>query len=272
MALDVTRPTGVDRSDTIPTNAVDLDNVSVQYHVGGNALTALSDITVSIPFGAFVSVIGPSGCGKSTMLRLISDLLPTTSGRVSVLGGSPGEARRLRRVGFVFQDAALLPWCTVIDNVSLPLQIGPRQMRRNVRMRPEEALRLVGLESFGAAYPGQLSGGMRQRVSIARALVMAPDILLMDEPFGALDEITRDRMNLELLDLWHRTKMTVIFVTHSIPEAAFLAQRIFVLQSNPGRLSGVVENPLPYPRTRDARGSQQMYEIAARLRQILEGE
>ena len=181
-------------------------------------------------------MLGPSGCGKSTLLRAIADLVPASEGRLTVLGSTPEQARRDRDFAFVFQDATLLPWRTAIDNVRLPLEVGGGARAQNYA-KPEELLALVGLAGRENALPHELSGGMRQRVAIARALVCRPRVLLMDEPFGALDEITRDKLNEELLRIWQETGTTIVFVTHSIPEAAFLGQQVLVLASHPGRVA-----------------------------------
>ncbi len=217
------------------------------------SFTALQDISLELEQGAFWTILGPSGCGKSTMLRLVSDLVPAAAGEVSVLGKSTEEARLAREFAFVFQDATLLPWRTALKNVELPLEIG---RRRNIKIpvsdrSPRELLALVGLQGREDALPRELSGGMRQRVAIARALVCQPKLLLMDEPFGALDEMTRDHLNLQLLQIWAETGVTILFVTHSIPEAVFLGQKVLMLGANPGRLTRLpqlegfeVRNPL----------------------------
>ena len=194
-----------------------------------------TNIDLTIPRGSFLTLLGPSGCGKSTLLRVMADLVAPTSGRISVLGGAPQAARESRQIGFVFQDPALLAWRTVMENVSLPLEVGGGKALPGARS-PQELLSLVGLTGWEKAYPHELSGGMRQRVAIARALVSGPRLLLMDEPFGALDEITRDRLNEELLQLWETTGTTIVFVTHSIYEAAFLGQSVLLLAARPGRV------------------------------------
>ncbi|MGW0592681.1 ABC transporter ATP-binding protein [Streptosporangium sp. NPDC002607] len=270
------RSTEREKSDTLPNTgdreALALDRVTVSFTVGGDRIVALDDVSFEVEHGGFLSVLGPSGCGKSTTLRLIADLLHPGEGELNVLGDSPGTARAHRRVGFVFQDATLLPWRRVIDNVLLPTQVGPSRVRGKLGMSPDEALAVVGLTSFSQAYPSQLSGGMRQRVAIARALVTKPDILLMDEPFGALDELTRDRLNVQLLDIWQASKTTIVFVTHSIPEAVFLGQRVILMSSRPGRVRATVEVPLPYPRELSLRDSPQFTGIVAQLRRLLTEE
>ena len=249
-------------------NAVTLDDVTVTFDTDRGHVTALEDITVTMPEHGFVSLLGPSGCGKSTLLRVVADLLTPARGSVSVLGSSAREARTARELGFVFQDAALLPWRTAIDNVRLPLQVGKTGSLE--AESPEAMLELVGLKGRENAYPHELSGGMRQRVSIARALVCRPRILLMDEPFGALDEITRDRLNEELLRIWQATGTTILFVTHSIPESVFLSQQVLVLSAHPGRVRELVTIGLPYPRKLEVRDTPEFTAIAAHLRRLLE--
>ena len=231
-------------------------------------VVALSDINLDIQEGEFISLIGPSGCGKSTLMRLIGDLLQPTSGDLKVNGKSPRQARLDRDYGMVFQAATLYEWRTVSKNVELPLEVmGHPKFARQQRSR--EMLELVELDGFGNHYPWQLSGGMQQRVSIARALAFEPSILLMDEPFGALDEFTRERMNMELLNIWDRTKVTIIFVTHSISEAVFLSNRIVVMSPRPGRITEVVENSLAYPRNFETRESPDYYQLVTEVRELL---
>lgn len=250
--------------------AVSLQGITVRFHSERGNVTALQDVSISLPEGAFVSLIGPSGCGKSTLLRVVADLLWPASGEVRILGGTAQSARAARALGFVFQDSALLPWRTVINNVRLPLQVGPVP-RAQHGPTAEELLDLVGLAGRENAYPQELSGGMRQRVSIARALICQPRVLLMDEPFGALDEITRERMNAELLRIWEQTRTTVLFVTHSIPEAVYLSQRVIVLSANPGRVRAELPIDLPYPRTLDVRDRMEFTTLTARVRGLLQG-
>ncbi len=249
-------------------SAVTLEDVTVTFNTDRGRVTALQDITVDLPEHGFVSLLGPSGCGKSTLLRVVADLLQPSAGNITVLGSSPEVARKSRELGFVFQDAALLPWRTALDNVRLPLQVGGGA--RGDAESPEKLLELVGLEGRENAYPHELSGGMRQRVSIARALVCRPRVLLMDEPFGALDEITRDRLNEELLKVWEATGTTILFVTHSIPESVFLSQQVLVLSSHPGRVRELVEIDLPYPRRLEVRDTPEFTATAAHLRRLLE--
>lgn len=240
------------------------------YRGRGTETVALKDATLTVEAGEFISLIGPSGCGKTTLLRLIADLVQPTSGEILVAGKTPRRARLDREYGYVFQAPVLYDWRTVIKNVMLPLEI----MKVPRRERYERAARLleaVGLEDFHKQYPWQLSGGMQQRVSIARALAFDPKLLLMDEPFGALDEITREAMNLELLRIWQETKKTVIFVTHSIAEAVFLSSRIVVMTPRPGKIEEVIEVPLPYPRDTDTRESEAFFALATRVREALRG-
>ena len=248
--------------------AVVAKDLSLVFQTADSPVTALSEVNLSIERGEFVSFIGPSGCGKTTLLRVIADLERATSGSISVNGMSPEAARLQRAYGYVFQAAALYPWRNVLKNVMLPLEImGLPAAERESRAR--EQLERVGLSGFEGKYPWQLSGGMQQRVSIARALSLQPQMLLMDEPFGALDEITRDHLNEQLLRLWEATGKTVIFVTHSISEAVFLSQRIVVMSPRPGRILEVIDNPLPAGRVLDVRESPAFAEVAHRVRQAL---
>jgi len=258
-------------ADVTTMDPILVDGVGITFDTAGGQVTALDGVSVQLEAGSFTSLLGPSGCGKSTLLRIISDLLTPTSGTVTVLGETPQVAREGRRLGFVFQDAALLPWRNAIDNVLLPLEIGPGKATAEDKNRAEDLLALVGLEGRAEALPSQLSGGQRQRVSIARALITKPKVLLMDEPFGALDEITRDRLNEELLNIWQLTGTTVVFVTHSIAEAVFLSQRVVVMSAQPGRISEVHDIDLPGERSRAVRSLPQFAEYEALLRRALEG-
>ncbi|HLG45544.1 MAG TPA: ABC transporter ATP-binding protein [Reyranella sp.] len=249
--------------------AVSCEGVSVRFTSERGTVTALQNIDLAIPRGNFLTLLGPSGCGKSTLLRVMADLVAPTTGRVSVLGGTSQAARESRQIGFVFQDPALLAWRTVLDNVSLPLQVGGGKALPGARS-PQELLSLVGLTGWEKAYPHELSGGMRQRVAIARALVSGPRLLLMDEPFGALDEITRDRLNEELLQLWETTGTTIVFVTHSIYEAAFLGQSVLLLAARPGRVREQVPVTLPMPRRLAQRETPEFVSLAGHLRRVLE--
>jgi len=247
---------------------VEVAKVSKTFGTGPGAVTALDGIDVSIGEGEFVSLIGPSGCGKSTLLRLIGDLTSPTSGIVTVNGKPARRARLDRDYGMVFQAPVLMDWRTIQANIELPLEIMGYD-RDDRTKRSADLLRLVELEGFGGRHPWQLSGGMQQRVAIARALAFDPKLLLMDEPFGALDEMTRERMNLELMRIWNRTKTTVVFVTHSIPEAVFLSTRVVVMSARPGRISRVVDVDLPQPRTADTRESERYFELVTTVREAL---
>lgn len=256
-----------------PAAALIIRDVAVRFGTGESSVVAIEGVNCDVALGGFTTIIGPSGCGKSTLLRAISDLIPVSAGTIEVLGGSPHDAREQRKIGFVFQDAALLPWRTALENVRLPLEIGPSGKVKSSPAgapSPREMLALVGLAGREDALPHQLSGGMRQRVSIARALLTRPDVLLMDEPFGALDEITRDKLNLELLRVWEETGTTIVFVTHSIPEAVFLSGQVIVLSANPGRVREVVQIDLPTPRDRAVRGTREFVELTEHLRDLLE--
>ena len=251
------------------TTTVDVQQVSVVYPAREHTVTALDKVSLTIREGEFVSLIGPSGCGKTTLLRVIADLEQVTSGTVQVNGLSPQQARLARAYGYVFQAPALFPWRTVLANVCLPLEIHGID-EEAARRTALQHLERVGLTGFEGKYPWQLSGGMQQRVSIARALGFEPKLLMMDEPFGALDEITRDRLNEQLLRLWERERRTVVFVTHSIPEAVFLSSRIVVMSPRPGRIVDVIESGLPADRTLDIRDTPEFAEISHRVRMSLQ--
>jgi NitT/TauT family transport system ATP-binding protein len=244
-------------------------DVSMVFATGAGPVPALANVTLEVGRGEFVALIGPSGCGKSTLLRLIADVLQPTAGAIEVRGGPPRRARLARELGFVFQHPGLLLWRDALANVSLPLTIGGWGRRHEPPHRPEALLDLVGLKGFEHAFPRQLSGGMQQRVSIARALVTGPPILLMDEPFGALDEITRDHLNQELLRIWEATGTTIVFVTHSIPEAVYLANRVFVFTPRPGRVAAEVTIDLPSPRDQSIKDTPQFLRHTAALRRAL---
>ncbi|MEK6215633.1 MAG: ABC transporter ATP-binding protein [Boseongicola sp.] len=241
------------------------DNLSLTFQTNDGPVHALKDVNLSVEKGEFVSFIGPSGCGKTTLLRAIAALETPTAGTLTVNGMSPDEARRARAYGYVFQAAGLYPWRTIAGNIRLPLEI-MGYSKSDIKERAEKVLDLVELSGFGNKFPWQLSGGMQQRASIARALAFDADILLMDEPFGALDEIVRDRLNEELLSLWARTGKTIAFVTHSIPEAAYLSSKIVVMSPRPGRITDVIESPLPRDRDLDIRDTPEFIEIAHRVR------
>jgi NitT/TauT family transport system ATP-binding protein len=247
---------------------IDISGLSLRFNTADGPVQALSDINLKVARGDFVSFIGPSGCGKTTLLRAIADLEKPTSGSIRVNSLSPHEARANRAYGYVFQAPALYPWRTVARNIALPLEImGFSKAERGARIA--KGLELVNLSGFGGKYPWQLSGGMQQRASIARALSFDPDLLLMDEPFGALDEIVRDMLNQQLLRLWDVTGKTVLFVTHSIPEAVFLSTHIVVMSPRPGRITEVIECNFPRDRTLDIRETPEFLSIANRVRQGL---
>lgn len=254
--------------DTKTTTVVSAKDLSLTFQTNHGPVHALSNIDLDIGKGEFVSFIGPSGCGKTTFLRVIADLEPPTSGTISVNGMSPQDARKLRSYGYVFQAPALYPWRTVEKNIALPLEIigYPREEQKE---RIARLLDLVDLGGSGKKYPWQLSGGMQQRASIARALAFDADLLLMDEPFGALDEIVRDHLNEQLLKLWNRTGKTICFVTHSIPEAAYLSTRIVVMSPRPGRVTDVIISPLPKERPLDIRETPEFLAVAHRIRRGL---
>jgi NitT/TauT family transport system ATP-binding protein len=247
-------------------SVVQLTGVTKTFPRGN--VTALENIDLELEPGEFVSLIGPSGCGKSTLLRVIGDLIEPTGGSVTVNGKSARQARNDGDYGIVFQDAVLFDWRTVAKNIALPLEmLGWDRDRRRVRVR--EMLDLVELSAFADHNPWQLSGGMQQRVAIARALAFEPARLLMDEPFGALDEMTRERLNLELLSIWDKAGSTVVFVTHSISEAVFLSNRVVVMSPRPGRIAGIVEIDLPYPRTVETREEPRYFELVTSVRELL---
>ena len=250
------------------TSVVSARNLSLTFQTNDGPVHALKDVDLDIERGDFVSFIGPSGCGKTTFLRAIAALEHPTGGTMTVNGMTPDEARRARAYGYVFQAAGLYPWRTIAGNIRLPLEIMGYE-RADMEARVENVLELVDLGGFGKKFPWQLSGGMQQRASIARALAFDADILLMDEPFGALDEIVRDRLNEELLSLWDRTGKTIGFVTHSIPEAVYLSTRIVVMSPRPGRITDVIESPLPKERPLDIRDSAEFIEVAHRVREGL---
>ena len=248
--------------------AIEINGLSLRFDTDDGPVQALSDVSLRVARGEFVSFIGPSGCGKTTLLRAVADLENPTSGTIRVNNMSPREARAKRAYGYVFQAPALYPWRSVARNIALPLEImGFSKAEREARIA--KGLELVNLSGFAAKYPWQLSGGMQQRASIARALSFDPDLLLMDEPFGALDEIVRDMLNQQLLRLWDVTGKTVLFVTHSIPEAVFLSTHIVVMSPRPGRICDVIECNFPRNRALDIRETPEFLAIANRVRQGL---
>jgi NitT/TauT family transport system ATP-binding protein len=248
---------------------VSIQNLNKIFGQGANnQVHALKDIDLMIQTNEFVSLIGPSGCGKSTLLRIIGDLINPTSGQVSVNGKSAHQARLDRDYGMVFQAATLYDWRTVAKNVQLPLEL-MKYPKEKKEARTQAMLTLVELSDFQNHYPWQLSGGMQQRVAIARALAFEPAILLMDEPFGALDEMTRERLNLELLSIWEKTQITVIFVTHSITEAVFLSTRVIVMSARPGRITQDIKIDLAHPRNADTRENVRFFELETQVREAL---
>ncbi|SHE90174.1 NitT/TauT family transport system ATP-binding protein [Ruegeria intermedia] len=249
-------------------SVIEAKNLDLTFQTNDGPVHALKDVNLAIDKGEFVSFIGPSGCGKTTFLRCVAALETPTGGTLTVNGMTPDEARRNRAYGYVFQAAGLYPWRTIAKNIKLPLEImGYSAQEQEERVK--NVLELVDLAGFGEKFPWQLSGGMQQRASIARALAFDADILLMDEPFGALDEIVRDHLNEQLLALWARTGKTIGFVTHSIPEAVYLSTKIVVMSPRPGRITDVIDSPLPKERPLDIRDTPEFIEVAHRVREGL---
>ncbi len=249
-------------------SVIEARELSLTFETADGPVYALSKVNLTVADGDFVSFIGPSGCGKTTLLRVIADLEQASEGEITVNGMKPDEARQKRAYGYVFQAPALYPWRSIERNVALPLEIMGFSARER-RERVARNLDLVNLTGFEKKFPWQLSGGMQQRVSIARALAFDPRLLLMDEPFGALDEIVRDKLNQQLLELWARTKKTVVFVTHSIPEAVFLSNKIVVMSPRPGRIIDVIETKFAKDRTLDIRETREFLKVAQRVREGL---
>ena len=247
---------------------ISAEKLNLIFETDDDVVVALKDVSLNIDKGEFVSFIGPSGCGKTTFLRAIASLEKPSSGNLSVNGLSPEEARKKRAYGYVFQAAGLYPWRNIYRNVSLPLEIMGYK-KNEIPGIVEKVLKLVDLTGFEKKFPWQLSGGMQQRASIARALSFDADILLMDEPFGALDEIVRDHLNEQLLDLWQKTNKTICFVTHSIPEAVFLSTKIVVMSPRPGRIVDIIESPFPSNRSLEIRDSKEFISISQRVREGL---
>lgn len=251
-------------------NEITLEEVGMVFKSGAKEVTALTNVTLDIKKGEFVSLLGPSGCGKTTLLRIIADLIHPTSGKATISDETPKEARLKQKYGMVFQSPVLYDWRTVRKNVELPLEIMniPKEERKDAA---DNMLEMVGLKDFADHYPKQLSGGMQQRVGIARALVIRPEILLMDEPFSALDEFTREKLHLDLLDIWRKTNKTIVFVTHNIAESVFLSDRICVLSPHPGRLSAIVDVDLPRPRNMEIKNTPEFTALVSKTRNSFEG-
>jgi NitT/TauT family transport system ATP-binding protein len=265
---NIVRLHGVETTENQPA-AIRLADITQIFQSRQDQVLALEKISIAVRPREFLCIIGPSGCGKSTILALTAGLLKPTAGEISISGRSMDSARRGHEIGMIFQDAVLLPWRTVWENVELPLEVlNIAKIERTDKIR--SVLELVQLQGFEHRFPHELSGGMRQRLGIARALSFDPQILLMDEPFGALDAITRDQMAIELLRIWEQRQKTVIFVTHSIGEAAFLSDRVVVMTPRPGCIRAIIENPLPRPRTLAMRDSPDFLSTARRLRELLE--
>ncbi|WP_193142009.1 MULTISPECIES: ABC transporter ATP-binding protein [unclassified Meridianimarinicoccus] len=266
--LSQTEIDGFAAPDAAPEAVIEARDLQLVFETSDGPVQALKDINLTIEKGEFVSFIGPSGCGKTTFLRAVAGLEKPTGGTLTVNGMTPDEARRARAYGYVFQAAGLYPWRSIARNVRLPLEI-MGYSKADQESRVKKVLQLVDLEGFERKYPWQLSGGMQQRASIARALAFDAEILLMDEPFGALDEIVRDHLNEQLLALWARTEKTIGFVTHSIPEAVYLSTKIVVMSPRPGRITDVIPNTLPKERPLDIRDTPEFLEIAHRVREGL---
>ena len=250
---------------------IHVNDVSMVFHGRGESVIALEKVSLHVPTGQFASIIGPSGCGKSTLLRLIADIMQPFAGEIILGHESPRAARLEHSLGFVFQGPTLLPWRTVKQNIELPLDVVGRSSARRSARSAGDLISLVGLDGFEDALPHQLSGGMQQRVAIARSLILTPDVLLLDEPFGALDEITRQRMNIELLRIWAESGTTALLVTHSIGEAIFMSDQVHVMSPRPGRLIAVISVPLPRPRSLDMMRSPVFFECVNRVRDALFG-
>lgn len=247
-----------------------IKDLAVDLAGSDRVVHAIDHVSLDIQPGEFVSLIGQSGCGKSTLLRVLADIVAPTEGTVEIYGGSTADARLTRTLSIVFQQSVLMPWATVLENTRLPFEVGSARTQSASFMDPLEALRLVELDGFENALPSELSGGMRQRVAIARALVTRPRILLMDEPFASLDELVRDALNVELLKIWKQSGMTIVFVTHSLHEAAFLSQRVVVMSRRPPRVAGIVDIDLPNDRELALKDTPELSRQVARLRQLLD--
>jgi NitT/TauT family transport system ATP-binding protein len=268
-AAEVATGSGAPEPAPAASVAVTIADVSKRFPLGDRDFVALENIAIDIREGEFLSVIGPSGCGKSTLLRLVAGLTEPSSGTLSIGGETPAQARARSELGFVFQEPTLLPWRTTVDNVTLLLEVAKRGNKAERRRRALELLELVGLSEFADAHPAKLSGGMQRRVGIARALALDPRILLLDEPFGALDEITRQRMNMELLRIWTQRRTTTMLVTHNVGEAVFLSDRVLVMGTHPGRIIAEVSIDLPRPRRLELLQDEAFFALTSRLTGML---
>ena len=251
---------------------IKIENLSMKYpnKNGGEPVTALKNVNLDIKQGEFISLLGPSGCGKTTLLRIIADLLQPTEGKITVRGETPRDIRLKKKYGVVFQNPVLYDWRTIRRNICMPMEL--MEMKKAERTKQvTKMLDLVGLQDFGKRYPYELSGGMQQRVGIARALAIDPEIRLMDEPFSALDEFTREKLHVDLLEIWRKTNKTVIFVTHNISEAVFLSDRVVVLSPHPGRVSTVIDINLPRPRDMESKQTTEFYDYITKIRNSFEG-
>jgi NitT/TauT family transport system ATP-binding protein len=251
---------------------IDIQQISMVFHGRGEPVIALEKVDLKVRAGQFAAIIGPSGCGKSTLLRLIADIVKPHAGSITLGGDTPRVARHAHALGFVFQAATLLPWRSVRQNIELPLDVVGRNSKRRSSRSSADLLELVGLSGFADALPNQLSGGMQQRAAIARALILDPDVLLLDEPFGALDEITRQKMNLELLRIWSEARTTALLITHSIAEAVFMSDQIHIMSARPGRITSVIDVPLGRPRGLEMMRSPEFFDCVNAVRDGLFGQ